>query len=146
MSASVRQSPPWNAYSVSHQLQRSGQPVRRTNTLRQPTASASPCREWKISLTRRRVSARLALASPTAATGAATVDMRRALPARFELQRAQPAFGQPRDGAVRIARDDIVQGRLGVIPLLEFVLRVAGLQQRFGRLLAVRIARQQLAE
>jgi hypothetical protein len=40
-------SPAWNAYSVSQYWQRSGQPVRRTNTVRNPTASASPCKRVK---------------------------------------------------------------------------------------------------
>jgi len=40
---------------VSQYWQRSGQPVRRTNTVGQPAVSASPCREWKISVIRRRV-------------------------------------------------------------------------------------------
>ena len=54
MSGIVRQAPPWNAYSVSHQTQRSGQPVRRTNTVGRPTSRASPCSEWKISVMRSR--------------------------------------------------------------------------------------------
>ena len=46
--------PPTKAYAVSQYWQRSGQPVRRTNTVRQPIASASPLIEWKISVMRRR--------------------------------------------------------------------------------------------
>jgi hypothetical protein len=53
MSGIVRHAPPWNAYSVSHQTQRSG-PVRRTNTAGRPTSRASPWSEWKISVMRSR--------------------------------------------------------------------------------------------
>lgn len=42
--------PPLKAYSVSHQTQRSGQPVRRTKTVGRPTREVSPCKEKKISL------------------------------------------------------------------------------------------------
>src|SRR6185436_5870338 len=46
----LRHSPPWNAYAVSQNWQRSGQPVSRTNTVGKPTVSASPCSEWNISV------------------------------------------------------------------------------------------------
>ena len=44
--------PPVKAYSVSHQVQRSGQPVSRINTVGSPERAASPCREKKISVRR----------------------------------------------------------------------------------------------
>jgi hypothetical protein len=46
-------SPPWNEYSVSHQTQRSGQPVRRMNVHGSPAQVLSPWTEWKISVMRR---------------------------------------------------------------------------------------------
>ena len=55
MSSSVIFSPPWNEYSVSHQTQRSGQPVSRTNVHGSPAQVLSPWIEWKISVTRRNV-------------------------------------------------------------------------------------------
>src|SRR5690606_30458573 len=56
-SASDIISPPLKAYSVSHQTQRKGQPVRRTKTVGKPTRVDSPWTEWKISLMRSRGSA-----------------------------------------------------------------------------------------
>ena len=47
-----RCSPPLKAYSVSQYPQRSGQPVRRTNTVGWPTVLDSPWMEWKISVMR----------------------------------------------------------------------------------------------
>ena len=44
-------SPSWNAYAVSHHAQRSGQPVRRTNTQGCPARVPSPWIEKKVSLT-----------------------------------------------------------------------------------------------
>src|SRR5690606_36516037 len=52
--SSVMRSPPWNAYSVSHHTQRSGQPVSRTNVQGSPAQVLSPWTEWKISVTRRK--------------------------------------------------------------------------------------------
>jgi hypothetical protein len=46
-------SPPWNEYSVSHQTQRSGQPVSRMNVHGSPAQVLSPWTEWKISVMRR---------------------------------------------------------------------------------------------
>ncbi len=50
---SVIRSPPWKAYAVSHQTQRSGQPVRRTNVHGSPAQVDSPWIDWKISVIRR---------------------------------------------------------------------------------------------
>jgi hypothetical protein len=46
-------SPPWNAYSVSHHVQRSGQPVSRTNVHGSRPRCSRPGSEWKISVMRR---------------------------------------------------------------------------------------------
>src|ERR1051325_7321633 len=53
MSSISRRWPPWKAYSVSHQRQRSGHPVRRTKTQGRPIHDDSPWIEWKISVMRR---------------------------------------------------------------------------------------------
>src|SRR5262245_62173201 len=50
-SSSLRFLPSWNAYAVSHQTQRSGQPVSRRNTDGRPARVPSPWIEKKISLT-----------------------------------------------------------------------------------------------
>src|SRR5690242_21513070 len=92
MSSMLRHSPPWNEYVVSHHTQRSGQPVRRTNTVRQPIASASPWIEWKISVMRRR---------SAGATGAPPASLPITLPSadrRLQLQSAQ-AFLRQAGGA-----------------------------------------------
>src|SRR5690348_2377270 len=132
MSAMSRHCPPWNAYSVSHHTQRSGQPVRRTNTVGRPASRASPCREWNISVTRRR-------------PAESTSDIDR-LALCFDPQRPQPTLREVRHGRIGILLQNLVQGGLRLVPLLHFVLAVADLEQCVGRLLAVRILRQQLAE
>src|SRR3546814_11310920 len=68
----ARHCPPWKAEAVSQYWQRSGQPVRRTNTVGQPASRASPCSDRKISVMRSR-SADAAAAS----TGAETAFMER---------------------------------------------------------------------
>src|SRR5690606_10950996 len=45
-------SPPENVYSLSHQTQRIGQPVRRTNEHGLPACELSPCIDKKISVKR----------------------------------------------------------------------------------------------
>ena len=45
IAATSTDSPPLNAYSVSHQTQRKGQPVRRMNTVGRPTRVDSPWSE-----------------------------------------------------------------------------------------------------
>ena len=55
--------PPWNAYSVSHHVQRRGHPVSRTNVQGKPAQVDSPWTEWKISVMRRKSPAKSVVAS-----------------------------------------------------------------------------------
>ena len=64
----------------------------------------------------------------------------------FHPHRAQAVFGQPRQRAVGVQLLHLRQGRAGAVPLLQFVVRVADLQQRIGRLGAVREIVEQVLE
>src|SRR5690348_231710 len=126
--------PPWNEYSVSHHTQRSGQPVRRTNTVGQPIASASPWIEWKISVMRRRSAGIGATdAAPASLPITATSANR-----RLQLQSAQAFLRQAGGAGIGVFAGDLLQRGLAGVSLLELELAVADLQQRVGRLLALR--------
>src|SRR4051812_10900499 len=126
--------PPWKEYSVSHQTQRNGQPVRRTNTVGQPIASASPCTEWKISVIRSR--------SATGATGGRSAGVA-VLPfmgsvGRLALQAAQAFLCEASGLGARILGRDLFQrGGRGIL-LLQLDLAVAHLEQAIGDLVALR--------
>src|SRR5579885_52858 len=92
-----RHCPPSNAYAVSHQMQRNGQPVRRTNTVGQPTASASPWMEWKISLTRNRRAA--------AAAGAGAIAFMESAAVLLQRDRSQPALRETGYRGARVLLD-----------------------------------------
>src|SRR5207302_4937676 len=131
IASSSHHSPPWNAYVVSQYWQRSGQPVSRTNTVGHPAVSASPCSEWKISLTLRRVT-----------RSAATMPLLRACPGKP----AQALRGVLRGVAPRVLAQHLGQrgARRGI--LLLRVLRVAELEQRIGSLARVGPLLQHRAE
>src|SRR4051812_17877679 len=125
--------PPWNEYSVSHQTQRNGQPVRRTNTVGQPMASASPWTEWNISVIRRR--------SPTGATGGTSAGVA-VLPfmgsvGRLALQATQAFLCEASGLGARILGRDLLQRRYGCVLLFQLDLAVADLEQAVGDLVAL---------
>src|SRR5690349_24930186 len=89
-------SPPKKAYVVSQYWQRSGQPVRRTNTVGQPTLRASPWTDRKISVRRSRVGAGVSIAVARDS-------------AVFEVERTQAAVGQARGVAFGVALHHLLQ-------------------------------------
>ena len=92
--------PPKKAYSLSHQTQRKGQPVRRTKTLGRPARELSPCMEKKISLI---VSDGVLLRAVT----------------RLLLQ---ALLGGGRRRAVRVFAEDAFQRAFGAFGIAEFLL------------------------
>ena len=119
----MRHSPPVNAYAVSQYWQRSGQPVRRTNTVGQPLNTASPWIEKKISV----IFSRDAADSCSAA--AAMVSARRLL-----RQAVEPLRREPRGRRVGELAHDFLQRRARRVAIAELDLAVADLEQRVGHL------------
>src|SRR6185312_6087877 len=139
-SSMLRHSPPWNEYVVSHHTQRSGQPVRRTNTVGQPIASASPWIEWKISVMRSR-----SAATAGAAVAALVLASLTTMPSTG-LDAAQPLLREAGGLGAGVFADHGLERGLRGRRLLQFELAVADLEQRIGRFLALRELVQQVLE
>src|SRR5690606_5403823 len=129
--------PPWKAYAVSQYWQRSGQPVRRTNTVGQPTLRDSPCSDRKISVSRRRSAAGLSVTC----TSMETSGPRRGSAARRKL--AQPRLGLGGGVGAREARHHFAQAGLAVGGPVQGDLAVGELEQGIGFLARAGVLRQQ---
>src|SRR5699024_11205200 len=117
-------------------MQRNGQPTRRTNTVGQPTASASPWMDRKISLMRRR-GAHAVEAATTARSMGLSLMTTRLLQLLLQANVFQLLLRQFGDRLARITADDALERGPGLVELLQRILGIALLEQCPGCFFAV---------